>query len=145
MAGGRRLGACVAVMLAGGAACVSAAVDGGARHAWTASVNGPALHGRGQRTVSAPILPTGSLPQSEGVITAVRWRYTFATTPPTDLQAHLCNARRCVLLPQAEGSTEAFQGDNATDGFVFAFLVPGRGPLAPVLQGKGNQVTVGFR
>ncbi len=136
---------CVAVLLAGAAACAFAAVDAGARHAWTSSVNGPALHGRGQRILSAPITPTGTLPQSEGVITAVRWRYSFATAAPVDLQAYLCNARRCVMLPQAEGSTGAFQGDDAHEGFVFAFLVPGRGALAPVLQGKGNQVTVGFR
>ncbi|SOY70296.1 flagellar protein FlhE [Cupriavidus taiwanensis] len=126
-------------------ACAWAAFDAGTRHAWTGSVNGPALYGRGQRAVSPPILPTGVLPQSEGVITSVRWRYSFAKTPPQELQAYLCNAQRCVLLPQAEGRTDAFLGDDATKGFVFAFRVPGQGSLVPVLQGRSNEVVVGFR
>ncbi|MFX6006755.1 hypothetical protein ABTF07_19475, partial [Acinetobacter baumannii] len=42
---------------------------GDSRHAWTASVPAPALHGRGVRALSAPILPNGHLTQSEGVIT----------------------------------------------------------------------------
>lgn len=132
-------------MLAAVSSCTWAALDGGTRHAWTASVNGPALYGRGQRVVSPPITPTGVLPQSEGVITSVRWRYSFAKTPPVELQAYLCNAQRCVLLPQAEGKTDAFSGDDATKGFVFAFRVPGRGSLVPVLQGRSNEVVVGFR
>ncbi|NOV24197.1 flagellar protein FlhE [Cupriavidus necator] len=126
-------------------ACAWATFDAGTRHAWTGSVNGPALYGRGQRAVSPPILPTGVLPQSEGVITSVRWRYSFAKTPPQELQASLCNAQRCVLLPQAEGKTDAFLGDDATKGFVFAFRVPGQGSLVPVLQGRRNEVVVGFR
>ncbi|WP_306855259.1 flagellar protein FlhE [Cupriavidus necator] len=126
-------------------ACALAAFDAGTRHAWTGSVNGPALYGRGQRAVSPPILPTGVLPQSEGVITSVRWRYSFAKAPPQELQAYLCNAQRCVLLPQAEGKTDAFLGDDATKGFVFAFRVPGQGSLVPVLQGRSNEVVVGFR
>ncbi|CAJ95058.1 Flagellar biosynthesis protein [Cupriavidus necator] len=132
-------------LLAAASACAWAAIEGGTRHAWTGSVNGPALHGRGQRAVSPPILPTGVLPQSEGVITSVRWRYSFAKTPPLELQAYLCNAQRCVLLPQAEGKTDAFFGDDATKGFVFAFRVPGQGSLVPVLQGRSNEVVVGFR
>ncbi|KWR87796.1 flagellar protein FlhE [Cupriavidus sp. IDO] len=136
-------GACTC--LAALTACAWASADTGTRHAWTASVNGPALYGRGQRAVSPPILPSGNLPQAEGVITSVRWRYSFAKTPPVDLQAYLCNAQRCVLLPQAEGLTEAFGGDDATQGFVFAFRLPGQGAVAPALQGKSNQVTVGFR
>jgi len=95
--------------------------------------------------MSPPILPTGYLPQAEGAITTVRWRYSFASTPPNELQAYLCNAQRCVLLPGAEGLTEAFSGDDAAKGFVFAFQVPGRGALMPVLMGQSNQVTVSFR
>lgn len=117
----------------------------GSRHAWTATTNGPALHGKGQRAVSAPIEPAGYLPQGEGVITAVRWRYSFAGTPPLNLQAHLCNPVRCVMLPGAEGQTDAFSGDDPSKGFVFAFRVPGQGPLAPVLQGRSNRVTVSYR
>ena len=118
---------------------------GDSRHAWTASVPAPALHGRGVRALSAPILPTGHLTQSEGVITAVRWRYRFARVPPPNLQAYLCNANRCVLLPGAEGKTDAFRGDDADKGFVFAFRIPGQGPLTPVLQGQASQVTVSYR
>jgi flagellar protein FlhE len=114
-------------------------------HAWTASVNGPAIHGRGQRALSPPILPVGHLQQAQGVITAVRWRYRFDRVPPRDLQAYLCNAQRCVLLPEAEGRTEAFLGDDATQGFVFAFNLPGKGGVMPVLVGGTNQITVGFR
>ncbi|WP_354685717.1 flagellar protein FlhE [Cupriavidus necator] len=132
-------------MLAAVSVCAWATLDSGTRHAWTGSVHGPALHGRGQRVVSPPIQPTGVLPQSEGVITSVRWRYSFARTPPVELQAYLCNAHRCVLLPQAEGKTDAFAGDDATKGFVFAFRVPGQGSLVPVLQGRSNEVVVGFR
>lgn len=135
----------VAAVLAATTMAARAAPDAGTRHTWSASVNGPALYGRGQRTVSPPILPSGNLPQSEGVITSVRWRYSFVAIPPIDLQAYLCNDRRCVLLPQAEGRTDAFDGDDATQGFVFAFRLPGQGAVAPVLQGKSNQVTVGFR
>ncbi len=135
----------VAAALAALATDARAAPEAGTRHTWSASVNGPALYGRGQRTVSPPILPSGNLPQAEGIITSVRWRYSFAATPPTDLQAYLCNAQRCVMLPQSEGRTEAFDGDDATQGFVFAFRLPGQGVLAPVLQGKTNQVIVGFR
>lgn len=135
----------IAALLAAMASSTWAAPDDGTSHSWSASVNGPALYGRGLRTVSRPILPSGNLPQSEGVITSVRWRYSFAATPPTDLQAYLCNDTRCVLLPQAEGKTDAFDGDDATQGFVFAFRLPGQGPVAPVLQGKSNQVIVGFR
>lgn len=118
---------------------------GDSRHAWTASVPAPALHGRGVRALSAPILPSGYLTQSEGVITAVRWRYRFARVPPPNLQAYLCNASRCVLLPGAEGKTDAFRGDDADKGFVFAFRIPGQGPLTPVLQGQASQVTVSYR
>lgn len=118
---------------------------GESRHAWTASVVAPALHGRGVRALSAPILPSGYLTQSEGVITAVRWRYRFARVPPPNLQAYLCNANRCVLLPGAEGKTDAFRGDDADKGFVFAFRIPGQGPLTPVLQGQASQVTVSYR
>ncbi|WP_454738821.1 flagellar protein FlhE [Cupriavidus necator] len=132
-------------MLAAMSACAWASLDSGTRHAWTGSVSGPSLYGRGQRVVSPPIQPTGVLPQSEGVITSVRWRYSFAKTPPVELQAYLCNAQRCVLLPQAEGKTDAFSGDDATKGFVFAFRVPGQGSLVPVLRGKSNEVVVGFK
>jgi flagellar protein FlhE len=52
---------------------------------------------------------------------------------------------RCVLLEGAEGQTDAFGGDDAARGFVFAFRVPGQGALAPVLQGRANQVTVSYR
>lgn len=120
-------------------------LGGDSRHAWTASVTAPALHGRGQRTLSAPIQPEGYLAQSEGVITAVRWRYRFSRVPPADLQAYLCNANRCVLLNGASGRTDAFRGDDAGQGFVFAFMVPGRGPIAPSLMGQSSQITVSYR
>ncbi|KJK26106.1 flagellar biosynthesis protein FlhE [Burkholderiaceae bacterium 16] len=136
-----RLGAAVLAV----ACCAAWAAPAGPLHSWSASVNGPALHGKGLRTMSPPILPTGYLPQAEGAITTVRWRYSFATTPPNELQAYLCNAQRCVLLPGAEGLTEAFSGDDAAKGFVFAFQVPGRGALMPVLLGQSNQITVSFR
>lgn len=116
----------------------------GSRHAWNASVVGPTITGRGQRTVSAPIQPGGMMPQSEGVITSVRWRYSFVRVPPVDLQAYLCNAQRCVLLSSPEGKTDAFSGDDAAKGFVFAFRVPGQGIL-PALQGRSNEVTVNYR
>ncbi len=115
------------------------------RHAWTASVSAPALYGRGVRALSAPILPSGFLTQAEGVITAVRWRYRFARVPPPNLQAYLCNANRCVMLPGPEGKTDAFRGDDADKGFVFAFRIPGQGPLSPVLQGQASQITVSYR
>nr|WP_261634569.1 flagellar protein FlhE [Cupriavidus gilardii] len=124
---------------------VKANLGGESRHAWTASVAAPALHGRGQRTMSAPILPNGYLAQAEGVITHVRWRYRFSRVPPTNLQAYLCNANRCVLLSGAEGRTDAFAGDDAGKGFVFAFLVPGRGPLPATLMGQTSQITVSYR
>ncbi|MGO4332811.1 flagellar protein FlhE [Cupriavidus sp. M-11] len=130
------------------AACCShgwAAPAGPTLHSWSASVSGPALYGKGLRTMSAPITPTGYLPQAEGAITTVRWRYSFTRTPPLDLQAYLCNAQRCVLLPGAEGLTDAFSGDDAGRGFVFAFQVPGKGALTPVLQGQSGQVVVGYR
>lgn len=145
----------IAVLLSMMAAAIAPAVDasplihtnfgGDSRHAWTASVPAPALHGRGVRALSAPILPSGYLTQSEGVITAVRWRYRFARVPPPNLQAYLCNANRCVLLPGPEGKTDAFRGDDADKGFVFAFRIPGQGPLTPVLQGQASQVTVSYR
>lgn len=120
-------------------------LGGDSRHAWTASVAAPALHGRGVRTVSAPIQASGYLAQGEGTITAVRWRYRFSRVPPPDLQAYLCNASRCVLLTGAEGRTDAFAGDDAGKGFVFAFMLPGRGALAPVLTGGTSQITVSYR
>jgi flagellar protein FlhE len=85
------------------------------------------------------------MPQAIGATTSVRWRYSFTATPPVGLQAYLCNAERCVLLPGAEGKTEAFLGDDATKGFVFAFRVPGSGGLSPALQGRSNEVTVSYR
>lgn len=114
-------------------------------HSWSASTQGPALHGRGVRAMSEPIEPAGYLTQSSGVVTRVRWRYSFTRTPPRELQAYLCNPTRCVLLGGAEGQTDAFGGDDAARGFVFAFRVPGQGALAPVLQGGANQVTVSYR
>lgn len=140
-----RLWQAAALALALLASAASASNSGDSRHAWTATVNGPALYGKGQRAVSPPIEPVGHLPQAEGVITAVRWRYRFTRVPPTNLQAYLCNANRCVLLPGAEGRTEAFRGDDAGKGFVFAYRVPGQGPLAPVLRAQSNEVTVSFR
>lgn len=118
---------------------------GSSRHAWTNSAVGPMIANRGQRALSAPILPTGTLQPSAGTITSVRWRYSFTRTPPVDMQAYLCNADRCVMLSGAEGKTDAFVGDDAGKGFVFAFRVPGRGGLAPSLQGRSNEVTVSYR
>jgi flagellar protein FlhE len=117
----------------------------GSRYAWTASASGPSIANRGLRVLSAPVLPAGTMPQATGAITSVRWRYSFTSTPPIDLQAYLCNAERCVLLPGAEGKTDAFIGDDATKGFVFAFRVPGRGGISPTLQGRSNEVTVSYR
>ncbi|GAA0797778.1 hypothetical protein GCM10009078_23480 [Cupriavidus gilardii] len=151
---GRAFGSIVAIASAA-VAVISPAVaasslmhtnfGGDSRHAWTASVSAPALYGRGVRALSAPILPSGYLAQAEGVITAVRWRYRFARVPPPNLQAYLCNANRCVLLPGPEGKTDAFRGDDADKGFVFAFRIPGQGPLTPVLQGQASQITVSYR
>ncbi|WP_446718099.1 flagellar protein FlhE [Cupriavidus sp. OTU4054] len=144
---------CAAVLAAAASAgALAAPPDGmtrttlelGSRHAWNASVVGPTITGRGQRTLSAPIQPSGMMPQSEGVITSVRWRYSFVRVPPVDLQAYLCNAERCVLLSSPEGKTDAFRGDDAAKGFVFAFRVPGQGIL-PALQGRSNEVTVNYR
>lgn len=121
-----------------------ATLEVGSRHAWNGSVVGPTISGKGQRAVSPPIMPSGVMPQSEGVITSVRWRYSFVRVPPVDMQAYLCNAERCVLLQSPEGKTEAFSGDDASKGFVFAFRVPGQGML-PTLQGRSNEVTVSYR
>ncbi|WP_420868811.1 flagellar protein FlhE [Cupriavidus pauculus] len=117
----------------------------GSRYAWTASAGAPQIAIRGQRTLSLPVLPAATMPQATGRITSVRWRYSFTRTPPIDLQAYLCNADRCVLLPGAEGKTDAFVGDDATKGFVFAYRVPGQGGLMPMLQGRSNEVTVSYR
>ncbi|CAG2145668.1 flagellar protein FlhE [Cupriavidus plantarum] len=141
---------CIVTMASGAAAAAPsdhitrATLELGSRHAWNASVVGPTITGRGQRTLSAPIQPGAMMPQSEGVITSVRWRYSFARIPPVDLQAYLCNAQRCVMLSSPEGKTDAFSGDDAAKGFVFAFRVPGQGVL-PVLQGRSNEVTVSYR
>lgn len=117
----------------------------GSRYAWTASAGAPQIPNRGQRILSLPVLPAATMPQATGRITSVRWRYSFTRTPPVDLQAYLCNADRCVLLPGAEGKTDAFVGDDATKGFVFAYRVPGQGGLLPMLQGRSNEVTVSYR
>jgi len=117
----------------------------GSRYAWTASAGAPQIPNRGQRILSLPVLPAATMPQATGRITSVRWRYSFTRTPPVDLQAYLCNADRCVLLPGAEGKTDAFVGDDATKGFVFAYRVPGQGSLLPMLQGRSNEVTVSYR
>ena len=117
----------------------------GSRYAWTGSAPGPLISNRGQRAISSPVLPAGTMPQASGWITSVRWRYSFANTAPIDLQVYLCNAARCVLLPGAEGKTDAFAGDDATKGFVFAYRVPGHGGLSPTLQGRSNEVTVSYR
>ncbi|RZT29305.1 flagellar protein FlhE [Cupriavidus agavae] len=117
----------------------------GSRYAWTASTMAPQIANRGQRTLSSPVIPAATMPQASGQITSVRWRYSFTRTPPVDMQAYLCNADRCVLLPGAEGKTDAFLGDDATKGFVFAYRVPGQGFMAPTLQGRSNEVTVSYR
>ncbi|GJG94433.1 flagellar protein FlhE [Cupriavidus pauculus] len=117
----------------------------GSRFAWTASSAGPQISNRGQRTLSPPVVPLATMPQAMGRITSVRWRYSFTRPPPIDLQAYLCNADRCVLLPGAEGKTDAFVGDDATKGFVFAYRIPGQGGLAPMVQGRSNEVTVSYR
>ncbi|WP_437340334.1 flagellar protein FlhE [Cupriavidus pauculus] len=117
----------------------------GSRFAWTASSMGPQIASKGQRALSAPIMPLATMPQAMGRITSVRWRYSFTRTPPVDLQAYLCNADRCVMLPGAEGRTDAFVGDDASKGFVFAYRIPGHGGLAPMLQGRSNEVTVNYR
>lgn len=117
----------------------------GSRFAWTASSVGPQITNKGQRALSSPVMPLATMPQAMGRITSVRWRYSFTRTPPVDLQAYLCNADRCVLLAGAEGKTDAFVGDDATKGFVFAYRVPGQGGLTPMLQGRSNKVTVSYR
>ena len=117
----------------------------GSRYAWTSSAQGPLIASRGQCTMSSPVLPPGTMPQASGIVTSVRWRYSFVSTPPIDLEAYLCNARRCVLLSGAQGKTDAFAGDDATGGFVFAYRVAGRGRLSPTLQGRSNEVTVSYR
>nr|WP_315595963.1 flagellar protein FlhE [uncultured Cupriavidus sp.] len=117
----------------------------GSRYAWTASAAAPQIANRGQRTLSLPVMPLATMPQAMGRITSVRWRYSFTRTPPIDLQAYLCNADRCVLLSGAEGKTDAFVGDDATKGFVFAYRLPGQGGMTPLLQGRSNEVTVSYR
>jgi flagellar protein FlhE len=117
----------------------------GSRFAWTASSVGPQIVSKGQRALSEPVVPLATMPQALGRITSVRWRYSFTRPPPVDLQAYLCNADRCVLLPGAEGKTDAFVGDDATKGFVFAYRIPGQGGMTPMLQGRSNEVTVSYR
>lgn len=119
--------------------------EGGPGYAWQSVVQGPMLSVRGTRMLS-PSLRPGAMPAlATGKVTSVRWQYTFSGVPPHDLQAYLCNASRCALLPAAQGHTEAFRGDAAAQEFTFAFLVPGRGALAPMLQGRANQVIVDYR
>lgn len=119
--------------------------EGGPGHAWQSVVQGPMLSVRGMRMLS-PALRPGAMPAlATGKVTSVRWQYTFSGVPPHDLQVYLCNGSRCVLLPAAQGHTEAFRGDAAAQDFTFAFLAPGRGALAPVLQGRANQVIVDYR
>ncbi|MGT2490008.1 flagellar protein FlhE [Cupriavidus basilensis] len=55
------------------------------------------------------------------------------------LQAYLCNAQRCVLLPGAEGLTEAFSGMMRLRGLCLRFRCLGEA-LMPVLMGQSNQV-----
>lgn len=135
-------GTALGLALAAPPACARHA---GPTYTWVASVQGPLLSGRGIRVLSPALQPGVLSAQADRVVSAVRWYYTFNGVVPRDLQAYLCNASRCVMLQDAQGQTEAFRGDAAEQGFIFAFLVPGRGALAPVLQGRTNQVIVTYR
>ncbi|MGT2490007.1 flagellar protein FlhE [Cupriavidus basilensis] len=57
--------------------------------------------------MSPPILPTGYLPQAEGAITTVRWRYSFASTPPNEAAGLFV---QCAALCAAAGGGGAYRG-----------------------------------
>ena len=98
--------------------------EGGPGHARQSVVQGPMLSVRGMRILS-PALRPGAMPAlATGKVTSVRWQYTFSGVPPHDLRVYLCNGSRCVLLPAAQGHTEAFRGDAAAQDFTFAFRHP---------------------
>jgi flagellar protein FlhE len=130
-----------AVRLDSGAA---AGGQGRVAGSWSASVSTPALFYRGVAYQSVQVAPVGSGVSSGSRTRRVGWRYSFLTTPPAGIHAYLCNYARCAALSGASGSTAAFDGDNGWSNFVFAFVIDGRGALAPALQGAASQVMVSY-
>lgn len=124
----------------GGAAGGQAQVAG----SWSASTSTPAMFHRGVSYQSPQINPVGSGVSSGSRTRRVGWRYGFLTAPPAGIHAYLCNYARCVGLSGASGSTGAFDGDNGLSNFVFAFVIDGRGPLTPALQGAAGQILVSY-
>jgi flagellar protein FlhE len=125
----------------------SGASEGGAGRvagSWSSSTSAPAMFHRGVRYQSAQIAPLGSGINATSKTRRVGWQYSFLTAAPAGIHAYLCNYARCIGLGGASGSTGAFEGDNGFSNFVFAFVIDGRGPLSPALQGSASQVIVSY-
>ena len=131
-----------AVQLDSGAITGSA---GGVAGSWSSSTSAPAMFQRGVHYQSAQIAPVGSGINVKSKTHRVGWQYSFLTAPPAGIHAYLCNYARCVGLTGASGSTGAFEGDSGFSNFVFAFVIDGRGPLTPALQGSASQVMVSYK
>lgn len=126
----------------------SSAITGGANGvtgSWSSSTSAPTMFLRGVHYQSTQIAPVGSGINATSKTRRVGWQYSFLTAAPAAIHAYLCNYARCVGLSGASGNTDAFEGDNGFSNFVFAFVIDGRGPLTPALQGASSQVMVSYR
>lgn len=126
----------------------SGAITGGPSRvagSWSSSISAPAIFRRGVHYQSAQIAPVGSGISATSKTHRVGWQYSFLTAAPAGIHVYLCNYARCAGLSGASGSTGAFEGDSGFSNFVFAFIIDGRGPLNPALQGSASQVMVSYK
>ncbi len=89
---------------------------GPSRHAWTGSAVGPMIANRGQRACPRRSCRAGCCRSRLASSRAVRWRYSFTRVPPPDLQAYLCNADRCVMLPGRRGQDQRLRWRRCQQG-----------------------------
>ncbi|MDP5009359.1 MAG: flagellar protein FlhE [Glaciimonas sp.] len=120
--------------------------NGQIKGAWTGNAKTPSISQRGMTFESVQIKPIGLVTQNheERKIRRVQWQYGFFSPTPSNLNAYLCNANRCVMLTGANGSTDRFNGDDANTNFMFAFRANGRGAMLPPIQGEKLQINVSF-
>jgi|SRR5690625_245960 len=113
--------------------------------AWVNSAVGDNITQRGQLyTTSIPVL--GSVPPGS-TITSVNYNWSLSYIP-AGLSVYLCyiDTTACVDVSSYQsGGLSNFNGLNADNNFVYAFVVSGSGVLFPIAYGQSNQIIVNYQ
>lgn len=114
-------------------------------NAYSAEAVGPTIYSKNV------VYPTPyPLPQpitGRATVGTVSWQYSTQTRPP-GFEAALCwnDSKHCVnVTASGSGSTDTFNGLDATKPFKMLYQVVGTGTLSPPVIGETGQIIVNYR